>query len=59
MEKAEDMTFVFHNGEGDSDERVIHEGDLPRAREVGEEPRWRIFRQLNGQYVNETINLTV
>jgi len=44
--KAEDMTFVFHSGEGDSDDRVVHE-DEAREKNCSDEPRWRIFRKDN------------
>mgnify|MGYP000074742903 CR=1 FL=1 len=49
-EKPDDMTFVFHSGEGDSEERVVHEdADGDKYRALGDEPRWRIFCQHHGQ----------
>ena len=52
--KAEDMTFVFHSGEGDSDDRVVHE-DEAREKNCSDEPRWRIFRRDNQRFRSKLI----
>ena len=53
--KAEDMTFVFHSGEGDSDDRVVHE-DEAREKNCSDEPRWRIFRRDNQRFRSKLIS---
>ena len=44
------MTFVFHSGEGDSDDRVVHEEEA-RERNSKDEPRWRVHRIRNERYI--------
>lgn len=47
---SEDMTFVFHNGDGDCEERVVHE-DNSQIRNIKNEPKWRIYKVINNRNV--------
>ena len=49
---SEDMTFVFHNGDGDCEERVVHE-DNSQIRNIKNEPKWRIYKVINNRWVLE------